>query len=172
MRGGPAFCVAVAVIAGCRSPGRLLTVEHRRAIVDSVQSTLSAWRDALNAKDFASAATFYSNDPAFRWFEDGELKYRSGKEIGDVMKAMAPVFRSFAVTLIEPEITALAPGVAVVTTNFAQKMTDTSGQTVGFAGALSFTMVRGDSGWKFLVGHTSTVLPQADTQAKAKGRKT
>lgn len=163
--------LALTALCACPAPSTSLTVEHRAAIVDSVQTMLTGWRDALNARDFPRAANFYSSDPAFRWFEDGELKYRSRKEIGDAMIAMAPGFRAFTVTLIEPDITALAPGVAVVTTNFAQKMTDTSGQTAGFAGALSFTVVHADSGWKFLVGHTSSVVLHADTLAKFKGRK-
>lgn len=155
------------VLMGCAAPTPRFTAEHRRSIVDSVQAMLTGWRDAVNAKDMAKAAAFYSSDPDFRWFEDGELKYRSGREIGDTMKAMAPGFRSLAVTLIAPEITALAPGVAVVTTDFTQKMTDTSGRTVGFAGAISMTVVHGDSGWQFLVGHTSSVLPP-DTLAARK----
>jgi ketosteroid isomerase-like protein len=163
--------LTLAALLGCRPASTQFTAGHRRAIEDSVQTMLTAWRDALSARDFPRAAGFYSTDPAFRWFEDGELKYRSRKEIGDAMIAMAPGFRAFSVTFIEPEITALAPGVAVVTTNFAQKMTDTSGQTAGFAGALSFTVVHADSGWKFLVGHTSAVLLHTDTLAKFKGRK-
>jgi ketosteroid isomerase-like protein len=165
------ICAAVAVIGGCRSPGTPLTLEHRRAIVDSVQTMLTEWRDAFNAKDFTRAATFYSNDPDFRWFENGELKFRSGKEIGDTMNAEAPGFRSLAVSLVEPQITPLAPGVAVITTNFAEKVTDTTGEMTGFAGAISMTVVHGDAGWRFLVGHVSLVLPQADSSAKGRGRK-
>jgi hypothetical protein len=88
------------------------------------------------------------------------------------MQAEAPKFRSLAVSLIEPEITALAPGVAVVTTDFAEQITDASGGTVGIAGAITMTVVHGDSGWKFLVGHTSLLTPKADTQPSTKDRKT
>ena len=163
---------ALWAVVACAAPRPTLTVEHRRAIVDSVQTMLTTWRDAFNAKDFERAATFYSNDRDFRWFENGELKFRSGAEIGDTMKAEAPGFQALAISLIEPQITPLAPGVAVVTTNFAEKITDTAGQTVGFAGAISMTVVHADSGWKFLVGHVSLVMPLLDSARKGKGRRT
>jgi ketosteroid isomerase-like protein len=147
-------------------PVPAFTPAHRAAIVDSVQTMLTAWRDALNRRDFASAARFYSTAPEFRWFQDGELKYRSGKEIGDSITAMAPAMRGFTISLIEPEITAIAPGVAVLTTNFAQQITDTSGTAGGFAGAITATIVHGDSGWKFLVGQTSSVIPPPSPPAR------
>jgi ketosteroid isomerase-like protein len=168
---GALAALALAFSAACQAVSRPLTAAHRAAIVDSVQTMLTAWRDAFNGNDFARAAAFYSNDPAFRWFENGELKFRSGSEIGDSMKAEAPGFRSLALSLIEPQITPLAPGVAVVTTNFAQKITDTTGQVIGLAGAITTTVVHGDGGWKFLVGHVSLVTPSSDTARKAKGRR-
>lgn len=161
-----------ALVAACSSPGPALTAAHRAAIVDSVRGMLTAWQEAFNARDFARAAAYYSNDPEFRWFENGELKFRSGREIGDTMRANAPGFRSLALSLITPEITPLAPGVALVTTNFAEKITDTTGQMTGFAGAISMTLVHADSGWKFLSGHSSLVAPLPDTASKANRRRT
>jgi ketosteroid isomerase-like protein len=159
------------LLCGCGTVPATLTVEHRAAIVDSVQTMLTAWRDAFNALDFARVATFYSSNADFRWFENGELKFRSGREIGDSMKAEGHGFRALTLSLIEPEITAVAPGVAEVTTNFAQKVTDTTGQVLGLAGAITMTVIHGDSGWKFLVGHVSLVTPSLDTAGKAKGRR-
>jgi ketosteroid isomerase-like protein len=169
MRLSPALAITLLTTACAPAP---LTPAHRTAIVDSVQVMLTSWRDAMNTKDFARAASFYSNQSDFRWFQDGELKYRSGKEIGDTMQAAAPGLRSFTLSLIEPEITPLAPGIAVLTTNFAQKITDTTGQTIGFAGAITATIVHADSGWRFLVGHTSAIIPPRDTSSKAPGRRT
>ena len=78
------------VVTACTPAPASLTPEHRAAIVDSVQATLVSWRDAFNALDFTRAAAFYSSDPEFRWFEDGELKYHSAKEMGDAMQAERP----------------------------------------------------------------------------------
>jgi ketosteroid isomerase-like protein len=165
-------CAAVLVsAAACAPAAPSFTAARRAAIVDSVQVMLTSWRDAFNARDFARAASFYSNDPGFRWFENGELKFRTARELGDTMKAEAPRFQSLAMSLIEPEITPVAPGVAEVTSDFAEKVTDMSGQSFGLAGAMSMTVVHGDSGWKFLVGHLSVAAPVVDTARKAKGRR-
>lgn len=167
-RAAPWLAVALGV-AACSAPR--FTPAHQRAERDSVAQVLDAWRGALDARDFARAATFYSPDSAFRWYQDGELMYRSAAELGDTMRAMAPTLRSFTLSLIEPEITAVAPGVVIVTTNFAQKMTDTTGETGGLAGAISMTVVHGDSGWRFLVGHTSSVVLPVDSAGAARRRK-
>ncbi len=87
------------------------------------------------------------------------------------LKAEAPRFQSLAMSLIEPEITPVAPGVAEVTSNFAEKVSDMAGQSFGLAGAMSMTVIHGDSGWKFLVGHLSVSAPVVDTARKAKGRR-
>jgi ketosteroid isomerase-like protein len=165
-------CAAVLLgTAACAPAAPSFTAARRAAIVDSVQTMLTSWRDAFNSKDFARAASFYSSDPGFRWFENGELKFHSARELGDTMNAEAPRFQSLAMSLIEPEITPVAPGVAEVTSNFAEKITDMTGQSFGLAGAMSMTVIHGDSGWKFLVGHLSVVAPVVDTARKAKGRR-
>jgi hypothetical protein len=71
-----------------------------------------------------------------------------------------PSLRALAFTLDNPQVTPLAPGVALVTTVFTQKITDTLGTVTGFAGTLTLTVVRADSGWRFLAGHTSSVIPR------------
>ncbi|HEY4100503.1 MAG TPA: nuclear transport factor 2 family protein [Gemmatimonadales bacterium] len=166
MRAACAALVVALALGGCHASQ--FTAGHRAAERDSVAQMLDAWRGALAARDFGRAATFYSSDSAFRWFQDGELKYRSARELADTMLAMAPVVRDFGMSLIEPEITPVAPGVAIVTTNFAEKITDTTGETIGLAGALSMTAVHGDSGWRFLIGHTSSVIVPADSGAPRK----
>jgi ketosteroid isomerase-like protein len=157
------------LLAACSSSSSF-TPAHRAVIVDSVQTMLGAWRDAFNAKDFAKAASYYSSDSGFRWIENGELKFRTAKQLADTMMAEAPAFQALDMSLIEPEITAIAPGVAEVTSSFTQRITDRAGQTFGLAGAMSMIVVHGDSGWKFLVGHVSVIRPPADTTRKAKPR--
>jgi ketosteroid isomerase-like protein len=137
------------------------TAEHRTAIVDSVTTMLTAWRTALSSKDAGRVAAFYANDPQFRWIEDGTVRYTSPQQLADAYRTMMPSLRTLDVTLDDPTISPLAPGTALVTTAFAQKVTDTLGTVTGFAGMLSMTVVHTDSGWRFLAGHTSSVMPKA-----------
>lgn len=162
-----AALVASLLAMACQRHPTSLSTDQRRLIVDSVQTMLTAWRDAFNARDFARAASFYSNDPDFRWYENGELKFRSGAELADTMQAEGPGFRTLAMSLINTQITPLAAGSAAVSTEFDEKIVDTTGTTLGFVGAVTMTVVHGDSGWKFLVGHTSIVLPQAGAAARS-----
>jgi ketosteroid isomerase-like protein len=170
MRQAASVAATLLLTAACAAPTVKLTVEHRRAMIDSVQTALDSWRADVNGKRFGQAATFYSNDADFRWYEDGQLKYRSGREVGDSMRAMTGVLQTMSFTLIEPDITPLAPGVAAISTAFVQKLTDTAGQTMGYAGAITATMIDSDSGWKFLVGHTSAIPPPDSIAARKPGR--
>ena len=167
----PLLATLVIAVAPACAASSSFTPAHRAAIVDSVHTTIVAWRDALNARDFARAGTYYANDTAFRWYEDGKLTYTSAQAIRDTMKAMAPGLSGFDVTLIDPKITALGPGSAIVTAEFTEKITDTTQRTVGFAGALSLVVVHADSGWQFLIGHNSSLPPPADTARKALDRR-
>jgi ketosteroid isomerase-like protein len=145
---------------------------HRAAMVDSVRTMLGQWRDAFNARDFARAASFYSSDSSFRWFENGEMKFRTARELRDTMLAEGPRMHAAEMTLVGPEITAIAPGVAEVTSSFTEKITDSTGQAFGLAGAMTMTVVHRDSGWRFLVGHLSVMPPMPDTLRGAKRRRT
>ncbi len=133
---------------------------ERAATVDSVQAMLDAWRGAVGTMDVERIASFYATDSAFRWIEDGATRYLSAQQIGDAIRETKGSMQSMELTLVEPQITPLAPGVAVVSTGFTQKFTDTAGVTGGFAGVITMTVVRADSGWRFLVGHTSAIAPR------------
>jgi len=150
--------LAALAAAGC-APGRRASLDdaHRSAIVDSVRSVVAAWTGAMNHRDANAAARYYADDPEFRWIENGEIRYTSPAEVAAAMNDVFPSLRSFDLHLVEPTITPLAPGAASVTASFTQAMTDTTGHVVGIAGAVSFTMVHADSGWRILVGHASVL---------------
>ncbi len=140
----------------------VLTAAHRTAIIDSIRPVIAAWTDSMNHRDASGAARYYAADPAFRWIENGEVRYTSPAEVVTAMNGVFPSLRSFDLHLVEPTITPLAPGAASVTASFTQTMTDTAGHVTGIAGAVSFTMVHGDSGWRILVGHASALsVPQS-----------
>lgn len=155
--------IALLVLAACTPATPPFNAAHRAALVDSVRTTLDQWRDAFNAKDFARVASFYSSDSAFRWYENGEMKFRSAHELRDTMLAEGPRMQALSMTLVGLEITAIAPGVAEVSSGFTEKITDSAGQTFGLAGAMTMTMVHRDSAWRFLVGHLSVIPPLPDT---------
>ena len=148
------------LLAGCSAPAApAFDAAHQAAMVDSVSAMLESWRGAVGEMAVDRIATFYAPDSAFRWIEDGATRYLSSDDIGSAIRGMQGSIRSMEFTLVEPKISPLAPGVAVVTTGFTQKFTDTAGVTGGYAGTISMTVVHRDTAWRFLVGHTSALAP-------------
>lgn len=161
MRSGRHLVLCAALVAGCRAPAApQFTVANAAAVADSATQALEQFRLAFSARDFDRALAFYADDPRFRWIEDGEVRYTSKAQLARALREFAAPLRSIELSFYDPVITGVAPGVATITTRFAQKISDSSGATQGFAGAMSMTMIHADSGWRFLTGHTSLVLPR------------
>jgi ketosteroid isomerase-like protein len=157
------WLLGAALLSGCQAPAPApvsFTAAHAAAISDSVTAALEQFRLALSARDVDRALQYYADDSRFRWIEDGEVRYTSKPQIAKALREFATSLRSVALSFYDPVVTGVAPGVATITTRFAQKITDSTGATQGFAGAMSMTMIHADSGWRFLVGHTSLVLPR------------
>lgn len=136
-----------------------LTSAHADAISDSVATVLASWRSAINALDVDRAAAFYLADATFRWIEDGVVRYRSRVEVAAAIRELVGSVRGTELLLDGTVITPLAPGVAAVTTGFAQKVVDRDGRVGGFAGAISAVLVHREEGWMFQFGHTSSGAP-------------
>ncbi len=130
--------------------------EHAAAVADSVRQALGEYVDHVNARRWDSAVSYYANDPRFQWLEDGRVAYSSAEEIKTAIQSLEAMFPSSEMKLSDTQVIPLAPGVAAVTTQFQQTLTDTAGSTFSFGGAISLIAVHTDSGWKILTGHTST----------------
>ena len=157
------IALCLALLAGCRAAapsGQPFSVEHRAALSDSVTAALEAYRATFVARDFDRTVAFYADDPQFRWYENGELRYGSKAAVAEALRAVGAKLRALELSYFETTVTPLAPGVAAVSTRFAEKVTDSTGVLHGYAGVFSATMVHADSGWRFLVGHTSIVVPE------------
>jgi ketosteroid isomerase-like protein len=139
-----------------------LTPAHAEAMTDSINTVLASWRAAINALDVEGAAAFYLADSTFRWIEDGVVRYRSRAEVADAIRELAGSVRRTELLMDGTIITPLAPGVAAVTTGFAQKVEDHEGRVGGFAGAISMVLVHREEGWQFQLGHTSSGAPTGE----------
>jgi hypothetical protein len=94
--------------------------------------------------------------------EDGVVRYRSRAEVADAIRELAGSVRRTELLMDGTIITPLAPGVAAVTTGFAQKVEDHEGRVGGFAGAISMVLVHREEGWQFQFGHTSSGAPTGE----------
>src|SRR5262249_30612901 len=138
---------------------------HRSAIADSVRATLDQWTAAFNARDVARVTAFYATDSSFRWVENGALEFTTARQLADSMTANLPSLAGVTFRLDHPEIVALAPGVAEVVSGFTQQVVSSPADTFGIVGALTMTVVHADSGWRFLISHTSLYRPEGAAAA-------
>ncbi|HET9065530.1 MAG TPA: hypothetical protein VFN22_06920 [Gemmatimonadales bacterium] len=149
----------------CTPSTPTLDAAHRLAIIDSVETRLTAFRAAVGGMQADSVAQFYLADSTFRWIEDGEVRYHSRAEVATAIRDAAPFMSDASLLYDGTVITPLAPGVASIVTGFAQKFTTPDGQRAGFAGAITAVMVDTPDGWMFQSGHTSSVHPRQDSVA-------
>lgn len=151
---------AILAVIGCAAPPQhaQLTESWASAIRDSAATTLQALRRYSEAAQWDSLAVLYSDAPAFRFVENGHVRYRSAAEIRQAL-ASVPSGTRIQNTYRETEIVALAPGLADVTTLFQTSFVDSGGARFSYQGAVTLTLAHEPTGWRIIRGHSSS--PQA-----------
>ncbi len=145
------------LLAGCTgAAGPAFDQVARATVVDSVRATLDQFRAAVSDMDAERVATFYVADSTLRWIEDGEIRYRSRGEVINAFRSMAGEVTAISLSYDGVQITPLAPGVASVVTGFAQRITRSSGEQGGFAGAATMVLRSEGGRWQFVSGHVSS----------------
>lgn len=155
------FCLCLAVWAGsgCGSDAARLTEAHAAAIRDSVAATLDEFRAMGIASAWEAAGNFYSESPAFRFYENGELRYESADDVRAALADLGPAMRvttEYSETDIEP----LAPGLAQVRSRFESTLSGEGGFEFNYGGAVTMLWVHETGGWRILSGHSSAPVPR------------
>ena len=151
-----AACLALCASLGCQSDmdaGGLSEV-HAAAIRDSVSSALDAFRELGSGPDPAAVARFYSESPAFRFYENGALRYESAADVRAALMALGPAMR-ITTQYTDIDIAALAPGLALVRSLFESTVRGDGGSAFTYGGAMTTVWVHEGDGWRILSGHTS-----------------
>jgi len=146
---------SVAVGTACVPATQGLTAAHAAAIRDSVQTTLEAFRRYSAAGQWDSLSALYADNADFRWMDQGMIQYRSTAQIRQALRRISPDTRS-ETTYFDTKIVALAPGVAAVTTIFHTRFRDAGRAGAETGGVLDMVLVHAESGWKILLGHSSS----------------
>lgn len=151
----------LATLAACRSGAPTEMTDTRRlAIADSVRRAFGDFTAALGSGNVDRAIQFYSDDPGFRWVEDGTVRYTSRRDIAQALEQVRG-YASLTFRFDEPSIDVLAPNVAILTTATETTLSDTTGKALSFTAALTVTMVRDSAGWRARSGHSSSSRPPA-----------
>lgn len=157
--------ILVPFLTGCGTPAPAFTAEHRAAIVDSVNAMLADFRAAVGTLDGDSVATFYVADSTLRWIEDGTVRYTARGQIAQAFQGFRGSITGSRLLYDGTVVTPLAPGVAVMSSGFAQQFARADGTSGGFAGAVSAVVVHRGDRWLFQSGHTSSAPPAATGDA-------
>ena len=164
-----AFALCVMLFA-CPPPSRdagAAAPEPQRPdeVAAEVVAAFTAFAEAIDAKDWATAGTFYAESPSFRWWEDGQLRYPNAGTARAALEGLA-AYGPLTVRYGAPDVIALGPDAATLSVTF-QTTVGQGARAFSFAGVQTLLLRRGESGWAVLRGHTSTRRPSNDQAGAA-----
>ena len=122
-----------------------------------VTQFLADYAAKINAGELRATLDLYADDPRFYWVEAGRRTYESKAELSAAFDEFYPLVESIAFEAKNTRITALSATQAVVTTEFDQSITMVGNQSFSLSGVLTVVLEKGDAGWQFLIGHTTTL---------------
>ena len=150
------LCISLAFITLIANGCQQKSSSPSNEITKSVDSLLNSYQSLMSSGNVDSLISLYSNDPRFHWVEDGKTAYNSPKEIEKGFKGLRRAYSHSNLELSNTKITPLPPDYASITTHFKQSLADSSGSGFSFSGIMTITVVKEQSGWKFLIGHVSS----------------
>ena len=144
------FLVFCTTLTGCSQSG-----SNKSEQINVIRDAFAEYETLLNSGNYEGLLRFYADDPRFSWMEDGQVKYSSLDEIASALKQLAQ-FGPGRFEYGEPDIMLLCSDVASLSTTFRTTFGEVGKGGFSFSGALTATLIETSSGWRFLVGHTST----------------
>lgn len=150
----------VTPLAACQPTDAQLPLDEARAaaIRDSVTAALAEFRTLSNAAEWDRVLPFYSASPDFRFFENGELQYRSAEDVRSALASLPPGMR-IETTYSEVEVLPVRPGLATVSATFESTAT-VSGGGFSYGGMVTMLWGHESGGWRILSGHSSAPVPR------------
>jgi len=150
------ICIFLIIVAGigCQQHSSQATSDQ---IKSSVEDLLSNYQAYVSSGNIDNIMSLYSEDSRFHWVEDGQITYRSAMEVKNGFQVLLKDFPNSKLELRNITVTPLPPDYATITVFFKQSLADSTGNGFSFSGAMTITAVKEQSGWKFLMGHASSL---------------
>lgn len=156
---GVCVVLALCVGFGCQPQDAGLSEARAGAIRDSVAAAMEAFREVGSGSDPAAVGVFYSESPAFRFYENGALRYESAADVRAALEGLGPGMR-ITTEYSDTDIQALAPGLAQVRALFESTLRGEGGFKFTYGGAVTILWAREPGGWRILSGHSSAPVPR------------
>ncbi len=148
-------CIALISVLGCKQ--KEMTAEEKQAISHEITSVLNKYVQAISQKGLMAEFAFLDSSADFYWIPPGyaaALKYDSIKAI---ISGIAPGIKSMDNTYHSIQISPYSATYAGYTAHINSNSVDTAGNTNSTSLLESGTMIKRNTGWKLLSGHTSVV---------------
>ena len=125
------------------------------AVSSDVLAMLNEYASVANSGDLDEALDFYVQDSRFRWAEDGAIRYSSYADLETAIRSFAD-YGDFSTEYSNPFVNALTWDHAQLFTTFKTTVDAPDAGGFSYSGLVTMNLVRTETGWKILAGHTST----------------
>ncbi len=136
-----------------------LSVERRAAIADSVRTVMTTIAKDVTAKDFTVWLPYLERSDRFIWTADGEIPFTSADSLERFIKDFSATLIHTELTWLDQRVSALGPGLALVTTPYREMYVGKKADTTRVAGVFVGVWASLPTGWKIVSGNTSHPQP-------------
>lgn len=133
---------------------------NHEAIQNEVAGVLEAYVDQVNARGIQGLEAYFSDDERFYWVEDGRLQYPDRDSLIAGIAQFYPQVDSVNMVINKKEIQVINRNFATLYAEYVEDFVLNSGYAFTLDGAITSLMIREDSTWKFLNGHSSIKKPR------------
>ena len=133
---------------------------NHEAIQNEVAAVLEAYVDQVNARGIQGLEAYFSSDERFYWVEDGRLQYPDRDSLIAGITQFFPQVDSVNMVINKKEIQVISRNFATLYAEYVEDFVLRSGYSFRLDGAITALMIREDTTWKFLNGHSSIKKPR------------
>ena len=110
----------------------------------------------INQQDIESISQYFSDDPTFYWVEDGNKVCPSKATLVESLRGFTSQIEQVSMTIKDVDILPHENTYASLYASYAYQAQFSSGPLIQLDGAMTILLKKEESGWKFLLGHSST----------------
>ncbi len=122
----------------------------------SAGDAFAAYVDAFNAQRWDRVLALYSDQPGFRWVENGKVVYASKQDVSDAYGWLREHVRRASYLPSDTNVTGLSSDTAQVSTRFVARVETTDGREFAYSGDMRMDLHREGGVWRIAGGETHT----------------
>ncbi|MEO8847723.1 MAG: nuclear transport factor 2 family protein [Casimicrobiaceae bacterium] len=127
----------------------------------SARDLFAAYVNAFNAQQWNRVVALYSDQPGFRWVENGKVVYTSKQNVADAYAWLHQHVRHASYLPSDTNVTGLSGDTAQVSTRFVARVVTVDGREFAYSGDMRMVLRRENGAWRIAGGeaHSAGDLP-------------